>query len=139
MPAAKSDTRIFPGNYNSVFQAVCQAAATSGMTVTLADPTAGVIQMSKSMDLVTWGENLSAYLRPVSSGVEVTLSSALKFGLVDWGRNRQNIEALFHRIAQPPAGAWHSDPSGRHELRWWDGTRWTDTVSNHGQVGQDPL
>ncbi|MET0703714.1 MAG: DUF2510 domain-containing protein [Mycobacterium sp.] len=38
-----------------------------------------------------------------------------------------------------PAGGWHSDPSGRHEPRWWDGSRWTETVSGRGQVSADAL
>ena len=137
MPASTSETRVVSGEYAAVFHAVCQAAAAGGMTVTLADPATGVIQMSSSMGLATWGENLAAHLRPLPTGVEVTLSSALKFGLVDWGKNRQNIETLFGLIVRPPAGAWHPDPSGRHELRWWDGTRWTDAVSDRGQVSVD--
>jgi len=118
VPASTSETRLVPGAYDGVFHSVCHAAAASGMTVTLADPAAGVIQLSTSMGLATWGENLTAHLRPLPTGVEVTLSSALKFGLVDWGKNRQNIETLFGVICRPPAGAWHPDPSGRHELRW---------------------
>jgi hypothetical protein len=35
--------------------------------------------------------------------------------------------------------AWHPDPLGRHEYRYWDGTAWTEHVSDQGQVGQDPL
>jgi Protein of unknown function (DUF2510) len=27
--------------------------------------------------------------------------------------------------AAVPAG-WHPDPQGQHQLRWWDGTRWTE-------------
>jgi Protein of unknown function (DUF2510) len=38
--------------------------------------------------------------------------------------------------AQRPA-AWHPDPSGRHELRWWDGQAWTDRVSDGGEVSTD--
>ena len=38
----------------------------------------------------------------------------------------------------PPA-AWHADPTGRHELRYWDGTSWTAHVSDRGQVGSDDL
>ena len=34
---------------------------------------------------------------------------------------------------------WHPDPMGRHELRYWDGTAWTDHVSNNGITGQDPV
>ncbi len=32
---------------------------------------------------------------------------------------------------------WHRDPSGRHELRFWDGTRWTEHVVNEGIPGHD--
>ena len=27
---------------------------------------------------------------------------------------------------------WHRDPSGRHELRFWDGTRWTEHIIDEG-------
>jgi hypothetical protein len=37
-----------------------------------------------------------------------------------------------------PAG-WQPDPRGRHEYRYWDGTQWTDHVSDQGEVSQDPV
>lgn len=37
----------------------------------------------------------------------------------------------------PPG--WHADPTGRHQLRYWDGGAWTDHVSDNGQQGQDPI
>lgn len=33
--------------------------------------------------------------------------------------------------------AWVSDPAGRHQLRYWDGSTWTDYVSDHGATGTD--
>ena len=36
-----------------------------------------------------------------------------------------------------PAG-WYPDPSSRFELRYWDGTRWTEHVSRGGQQSTDP-
>jgi uncharacterized protein YxjI len=36
----------------------------------------------------------------------------------------------------PPA--WHPDPFGRFETRWWDGERWTEHVSRAGQSFVDP-
>ncbi len=39
-------------------------------------------------------------------------------------------------MATPPAG-WHSDPSRRHQHRYWDGTQWTDRVSDEGNVSVD--
>ena len=34
---------------------------------------------------------------------------------------------------------WQPDPSGRHEARWWDGTHWTEHVTDGGRPGLDPL
>src|SRR3954469_15795050 len=34
---------------------------------------------------------------------------------------------------------WMPDPSGTHELRYWNGTAWTEHVSDQGTAGQDPL
>lgn len=41
--------------------------------------------------------------------------------------------------AGTPPPAWHADPHGRHELRWWDGTRWTEHVFTRGVAAQDPV
>jgi Protein of unknown function (DUF2510) len=35
----------------------------------------------------------------------------------------------------PPG--WHPDPSGMHEFRYWDGTRWTEHVSDNGIASAD--
>ncbi len=34
---------------------------------------------------------------------------------------------------------WYPDPGGTHQLRYFDGTNWTDHVSDHGRQSQDPL
>src|SRR5688500_11797782 len=34
---------------------------------------------------------------------------------------------------------WHPDPTGRHQLRYWDGSVWTDTVANGGIMAIDPV
>ena len=35
--------------------------------------------------------------------------------------------------------SWLPDPSGAHELRYWNGTAWTEHVSDQGTTGQDPV
>jgi hypothetical protein len=35
-------------------------------------------------------------------------------------------------------GEWRPDPAGRHEYRYWDGSKWTDQVSDRGQVTAEP-
>lgn len=37
-----------------------------------------------------------------------------------------------------PAG-WNPDPYGLHALRYWDGTQWTEHVSDHGDSSVDPV
>ena len=34
--------------------------------------------------------------------------------------------------------AWYPDPSGRYELRYWNGSAWTEHVSRNGQQFTDP-
>jgi hypothetical protein len=36
-----------------------------------------------------------------------------------------------------PAG-WLVDPSGRHEQRYWSGSKWTEHVTDGGIPGTDP-
>ncbi|HEX4217476.1 MAG TPA: DUF2510 domain-containing protein [Acidimicrobiales bacterium] len=40
-----------------------------------------------------------------------------------------------HAVSPP---MWHPDPSGRFEYRWWDGQRWTSSVSRGGIQLDDP-
>ena len=54
-----------------------------------------------------------------------------------------------NRVVWPPhpvepltdisAGEWHPDPTGRFRLRWWDGSRWTDGVSDGATTSSAPL
>ncbi|MEQ1874884.1 MAG: phospholipid scramblase-related protein [Ilumatobacteraceae bacterium] len=34
---------------------------------------------------------------------------------------------------------WYPDPMNRHQLRYWDGTAWTENVSNNGVTSIDPI
>lgn len=38
-----------------------------------------------------------------------------------------------------PAADWYPDPCGRHELRYWDGVAWADSVADRGQTSVDPV
>lgn len=40
---------------------------------------------------------------------------------------------------QAPPFGWYPDPSGRHEQRYWDGTRWTEHVRDGGQDSTEVL
>lgn len=42
----------------------------------------------------TFGEKITAQLSQVEGGCELTVESRLRFGLVDWGENRKNVENI---------------------------------------------
>ncbi|MGH9125764.1 MAG: DUF2510 domain-containing protein [Acidimicrobiales bacterium] len=39
----------------------------------------------------------------------------------------------------PPPPNWYPDPAGRHEYRYWNGSSWTNAVSDRGVEGADAL
>lgn len=39
----------------------------------------------------------------------------------------------------PSPAAWHPDPTGRHQLRYWNGSAWTEHVADDGTGGIDPM
>ena len=40
---------------------------------------------------------------------------------------------------QTGGAGWNPDPSGRYQLRYWDGSSWTSHVSTNGVAGTDPM
>jgi hypothetical protein len=52
-----------------------------------------------------------------------------------WGGSVQ--QAATPATPAVPAG-WYADPAGRFELRYWDGSAWTEHVSRAGQQYTDP-
>ncbi len=53
-----------------------------------------------------------------------------------WGGSAQEA-ATAAATPAVPAG-WYADPAGRYELRYWDGSAWTEHVSRQGQQYTDP-
>lgn len=67
------------------------------------------------------------------------IGAILAFG--DWPSQRlQGVGPASAAVPIPvaPAG-WLSDPSSRHEFRYWDGSRWTPNVMTGGVQSSDPL
>jgi hypothetical protein len=55
-------------------------------------------------------------------------------------------QAAPQRVPAPPAPAqvptppdWYPDPTGRHQLRYWGGAAWTDSVADNGNQSTDPM
>jgi hypothetical protein len=57
-------------------------------------------------------------------------------GMVSPGAAAQLPQAAAGGAGQAPG--WHPDPSGKHEMRYWNGTGWTEDVSDKGVAAKDP-
>jgi hypothetical protein len=42
-------------------------------------------------------------------------------------------------VPSGPAPGWYPDPAARHQVRLWDGFRWSERVADNGLEGVDPL
>jgi hypothetical protein len=158
MAPSSEASRRFAGEFDTVFDAVCRAARAEQMKVRHADPATGIVAVSSDMTAFSWGENADIRVWRIDEsdggGIGVAVESKLKFGLVDWGKNKRNIDKLFARVDHvladpaaypdpvppgPPPAGWHADPTRRHQSRYWDGAAWTEHVADAGVTGVDPV
>ncbi len=112
------------------------------------------------VSIVNAGSDIVAYLsRPLTAVSDDTSASAAEpaaAGGVGWGMqsdvSTSSADAASSSVASgtassssstassaasAPAG-WYADPSGRFELRYWNGDKWTEHVSRAGQQSTDP-
>lgn len=52
--------------------------------------------------------------------------------------DRTNAPVLTAPAPVAPPG-WNSDPTGRHQFRYWDGYTWTERVADAGTQSSDPI
>ena len=81
----------------------------------------------------------------VAGQVALVLAAALGAAMVVNLSRRQETAVSVLGVGGPPwAGrvsppAWHPDPTGRFELRYWDGALWTEHVTRNGEQTTDPV
>jgi len=106
------------------------------------------------VSIVNAGSDIVAYLsRPISASGNQAATAApaqepADAGDVGWGMQSEASTSAESAAASTsasstsssaaaPAG-WYADPSGRFELRYWNGEKWTEHVSRAGQQSTDP-
>ena len=90
----------FPHPRDRVFEAVLQAIGnTKGMKLKSSDRSTGQIVAKTSVSLASWGENIRLEVVPDGDDAAVVrMASTVKAQLVDWGKNRRNIEKLLMEV-----------------------------------------
>lgn len=80
-----------------VFQHVSTLPAIGGIKVVRVDPQRYQIFLNSSMSLTSWGEKITlSFFDPLDGGTRVIAESqsALATTLIDYGKNRKNVEQI---------------------------------------------
>lgn len=87
----------------------------------------------------TWGSTSTSDSGSTGSWGSTSATPAETSGTWGGGSAATTPAAAGASTATPsvPAG-WYHDPAGRFELRYWDGSAWTEHVSRAGQQYTDP-
>jgi hypothetical protein len=98
----------------------------------------GVYAGEQGLDGV-WGWAVKSALRKRVQELERRLATAVPTGAVP-----SAVAESVSRPAAVPAAAqaapgWYSDPTKRHQSRWWDGSAWTGNVADNGATSTDPV
>lgn len=109
------------------------------------------------LQIVTSGTNITAFARRAAVTAQVANSAATAAAVnapttsATWGATTATTSASTPVVtsaintsvassvgdAAAPAN-WYPDPAGRFELRYWNGSAWTEHVSRNGQQSIDP-
>src|SRR3954463_9482571 len=78
---------------------------------------------------VQYGFAQPGYGRSAGQPAVATASAVSGFGITEPAAGTAVTPQLVSQPAALPAAMWSTDPTGRHQYRWWDGATWTANVS----------
>ena len=110
------------------------AASITGVVILLA-LVGGVIALaianSQARSRLAAANNELGYLRPEYARLQLWAAQVSGTPVIE-------AEATPYPTTTPVPAQWYPDPSGRHELRYWEGSHWTGHVSDQGVTSLDP-
>ena len=92
MPANYQTSTGFPASGNDVYQACLTAVPQCGFSIVSSNPPTGQIDARTGIGLRSWGENITIAVSP--DGRLSIKSSCRGFQLVDYGKNKANVEKI---------------------------------------------
>lgn len=117
----------------AVFDAAQMVLTYSPIRLKSADRLLGSIQASTSINMATYGEQITVLVLPVGPNSSVVkIRSRLNFGWSSWGHNRKNVEKLhtqflnYLQVTSAGTPGWYGDPFGTMTTRYFDGAHWLD-------------
>ena len=116
-------------------QKTSTAATITGSVILLAivgGIVAAVIVNANARRKLTAANAEIAYLRPENARLQQWVASMT-------GSPVHDAYSSGYMAGPPRPLQWHPDPSGRHQHRLWDGTQWSDQVSDDGVISTAPV
>jgi hypothetical protein len=111
MPRRAERTVDLPQAPAMVFDAIGRVLTGQGARIAQADPATGRIVAKTSFTMASYGETIAATVAPnAAGGTRLIARSTLKWGLVDWGKNRRNLDRLLDGLAALLAARAPTDP-----------------------------
>lgn len=102
-----------------------ESSGTASTTST--DPTIGLGASSGAASIAAAANEVASTAAAEPAAVQQTQAAAT-----------QQVQQTQAATASAAPAGWYADPSSRYELRYWDGTQWTEHVSRGGQQFTDP-
>lgn len=94
-----SNNFVCKTSYNKTFEAVKKALEDCKFSIRKADKKTGEIKASAGISFWSWGETLNISVSKVNKNkTKVSISSGVKAQLIDWGKNKKNIDKFFDAL-----------------------------------------
>jgi hypothetical protein len=114
------------------------ADTAGGLTDTAGDTLGGLADTATDAGVEAVAADAAAETEAVAEAAAETEAAAeVESEVVAEAAAETEVAAEAEAASGVPAG-WYADPSGRFELRYWDGNAWTEHVSRAGQQYTDP-
>ncbi len=136
---ARAAAGAAPGSSSQSAMAQAAARVAAAQAAAQAAALAGVPSRGSSAALS--GTDRASTYAPVAIANYGTRSNASNGagGAVGSAAKQAGGVAATSTLTALPEAAWYADPVARNELRYWDGTAWTQWVSNGRMTTADPL
>lgn len=94
------EVRKYHASYNKAFDCVIQAVNDCGFSIVTKNRQTGIINLSTGFSFRSWGETITIQISAFDGIVKISIESASKAQLIDWGKNHENIDAIITTLDQ---------------------------------------
>ncbi len=88
----------YKASVRDIFESVLEILEALNINIDNIDGKKRIINASTGLSWRSWGEMIHIRVVSVEEEVEVQIESSPKTQLIDWGKSKKNVEAIFRRL-----------------------------------------